>query len=237
MQPDDFPGGPVDAFSSNDPAPPGPLPYAPITNPQALNKFAYTYNNPLRYTDPDGHSALDVVLGAANAWVSDNLGGAGRNEAYNSDYAKGQAVGDAGAAVTGAIEARTGDATIVRGVGASTTGVGALAGVPAVAIGAAAEVHGSATAATALIYLAKAAGDASSSSQGPKAADAPGVSAGGQATDELGSKLGPSGKPMVHEAGPSNTREGARNAALNKGANCRGTPQSKGGRCTFPSSR
>ena len=145
MQPDDFPGGPVDAFSSNDPAPPGPLPYAPITNPQALNKFAYTYNNPLRYTDPDGHSALDVVLGAANAWVSDNLGGAGRNEAYNSDYAKGQAVGDAGAAVTGAIEARTGDATIVGGVGASTTGVGALAGVPAVAIGAAAEVHGSAT--------------------------------------------------------------------------------------------
>ncbi|MGH9788251.1 MAG: hypothetical protein ACRD4U_06070, partial [Candidatus Acidiferrales bacterium] len=42
-------------FSSNDPLPPGPLPYADITNPQSLNKYTYTYNNPLRYTDPTGH--------------------------------------------------------------------------------------------------------------------------------------------------------------------------------------
>lgn len=35
--------------------PPGPLPYALITNPQSLNKYAYTFNNPLRYTDPNGH--------------------------------------------------------------------------------------------------------------------------------------------------------------------------------------
>ena len=45
----------MDAFSSNDPLPPGPLPYADITNPQSLNKYAYTFNNPLRYTDPNGH--------------------------------------------------------------------------------------------------------------------------------------------------------------------------------------
>ena len=34
------------------------LPYADITNPQSLNKYAYTYNNPLRYNDPTGHVCL-----------------------------------------------------------------------------------------------------------------------------------------------------------------------------------
>jgi YD repeat-containing protein len=54
----------VDAFSANDPLPPGPLPYADITNPQSLNKYTYTFNNPLKYVDPDGHyveSAWDAA--------------------------------------------------------------------------------------------------------------------------------------------------------------------------------
>ena len=55
LSPDEFTGGPLDAFSSNDPHPPGPLPYADITNPQSLNKYPYTYNNPLNNIDPDGH--------------------------------------------------------------------------------------------------------------------------------------------------------------------------------------
>jgi RHS repeat-associated protein len=33
----------------------GPLPYADIQNPQSVNKYAYTINNPLKYIDPDGH--------------------------------------------------------------------------------------------------------------------------------------------------------------------------------------
>ena len=72
LSPDEFAGGPVDVFGG-DPTPPGPLPYADITNPQSLNKYAYTYNNPLRYTDPDGHCVFGidtivcygVALGAA----------------------------------------------------------------------------------------------------------------------------------------------------------------------------
>ncbi len=61
LQPDEFAGGPVDVFSSNDPLPPGPLPYADIVNPQSLNKYTYTYNNPLRYVDPGGHAGVDIA--------------------------------------------------------------------------------------------------------------------------------------------------------------------------------
>ncbi len=61
FQPDEFTGGPVDAFSSNDPLPPGPLPYADITNPQSLNKYTYVYNNPLTYLDPNGHSVWTKI--------------------------------------------------------------------------------------------------------------------------------------------------------------------------------
>ncbi len=34
-------------------------------NPQSLNRYAYVYNNPLKYTDPSGHDPLD------NAWQSE----------------------------------------------------------------------------------------------------------------------------------------------------------------------
>jgi RHS repeat-associated protein len=56
--PDEFPGGSVDPFTGEQVGQPGPLPYADITNPQSLNKYAYVLNNPLRYTDPDGHFAI-----------------------------------------------------------------------------------------------------------------------------------------------------------------------------------
>jgi RHS repeat-associated protein len=73
MSPDEFTGGPVGAFSSNDPLPDSPLPYADITNPQSLNKYTYTYNNPLRFTDPNGHAAdtlwdvFNIVIGIGSA--------------------------------------------------------------------------------------------------------------------------------------------------------------------------
>jgi hypothetical protein len=47
--------------------------------------------------------------------------------------------------------------------------------------------------------------------------NAAGVTSSGQATDEHGNKLGPSGKPQVNETS-STTREAARNNALNEGS-------------------
>jgi RHS repeat-associated protein len=55
--PDEFPGGIVDPFTGQQVQQPKPLPYADTRYPQSLNKYAYVVNNPLRWTDPDGHCA------------------------------------------------------------------------------------------------------------------------------------------------------------------------------------
>ena len=55
FSPDEFTGGPVEVFSPNDPLPTSPLPYADIRDPQSLNKYTYTYNDPLNFVDPNGH--------------------------------------------------------------------------------------------------------------------------------------------------------------------------------------
>jgi len=59
--PDEFTGGIVDPFTGTHAGKPGPLPYADITDPQTLNKYAYVRNNPLRYTDPDGHCVAAII--------------------------------------------------------------------------------------------------------------------------------------------------------------------------------
>jgi RHS repeat-associated protein len=59
LSPDEFTGGPVDVLGSSEPSPPGPLPYADIRHPKSLNKYSYANNNPLRFTDPNGHKAGD----------------------------------------------------------------------------------------------------------------------------------------------------------------------------------
>ena len=52
----------------------GPLPYADISDPQTLNKYAYVRNNPLRYVDPTGHCIWDPCIGEGSAAYA--IGGA-----------------------------------------------------------------------------------------------------------------------------------------------------------------
>jgi RHS repeat-associated protein len=65
--PDEFKGGIVDPFTGQDIETNTALPYADITDPQTLNKYAYVRNNPLRYTDPHGHCFWDLCIGEGAA--------------------------------------------------------------------------------------------------------------------------------------------------------------------------
>lgn len=53
--PDEFKGGPDELFDFEEDASDNPTFYADLENPQSLNKYQYTYNNPYKYNDPNGH--------------------------------------------------------------------------------------------------------------------------------------------------------------------------------------
>jgi RHS repeat-associated protein len=134
------------------------VPYADFGNPQSLNLYSYVKNNPTTTRDPDGHCCDDVLNflgGAANAYGSDNLLGAGRVDQSTAAGKIGAAVGDFAATAQGAGEALFGGGVEVGGIALDATGVGAVAGVPANVAGAALMVHGGATAETGFSNLFK----------------------------------------------------------------------------------
>lgn len=202
-------------------ATPQPVPYADLTDPQTLNLYGYVRNNPLSHADADGHccdftDVADFLTGAANAYGSDNLFGAGRMEQNSAAGRIGAAFGDAAATVQGAGETIVGTGGEVVGVGLDATGVGAVLSVPVGAVSTGLILHGTATGMIGGANLIKDANQTSSGG-GPKADQAPGVTSSGQATEQHGNKLGPSGEPQVNTT-KSNTREAARNKALNEGS-------------------
>ncbi|HXP68610.1 MAG TPA: RHS repeat-associated core domain-containing protein [Candidatus Dormibacteraeota bacterium] len=115
---------------------PAPVPYANLSNPQTLNLYAMVSDNPETFADLDGHDCCDIwdainfVMGLANAYGSDNLGGAGRQQQDTTAGKVGAAVGDAVATVEGGEKAVTGTAGAIVGTGADATGEGAIVGVP-----------------------------------------------------------------------------------------------------------
>ena len=110
-----------------------------LVDPQRWNRYAYVRNNPLRFTDPDGRDWWDIVNGALNAFAS-NAGFAPRSSG-NSDYRKGQLIGDVGSLVASGAEFVGGGTVSSSGVVACGTGVGCLVGAPAVAEGGAVMTH------------------------------------------------------------------------------------------------
>lgn len=72
--PDEFAGGADELFDFADDAAANPTFYADLTNPQSLNKYQYSLNNPLRYVDPNGHCP-DGVCAEVAPQVVNILGG------------------------------------------------------------------------------------------------------------------------------------------------------------------
>ena len=185
---------------------------------------------------------VNFLAGAANAYGSDNLGGAGRQQQDTTAGKIGQATGDFVATVQGATEFVLGGTGVQTGMGLSATGDGALVGVPLIAVSVPVAIDGAVVATQGAGHLGEDAANAihdalnkpaESRPQGPvKAKDAPGVTSGGQATDKEGNKLGPSGRPQINET-HSNTREGAGNRALNEGSGKVEHPNPKRGQPHF----
>jgi len=137
-------------------------------NPQALNRYAYVRNNPLRHTDPTGHSAEDIgyfLMGVLAQWGYDNawlLPMQQQALAVKMDepaaMQAGRHVGNATGAMQGVVEVYGGAEAAVGGIVACGTGLGCLVGAPAAVAGAVVATHGGVVAVTAAAQEVEAVG-------------------------------------------------------------------------------
>jgi RHS repeat-associated protein len=72
VSPDEFKGGPDELFDFEEDASNNPTFYADLGNPQSLNKYQYTYNNPLNLTDESGHCPPCWLIGGAIYFILSN---------------------------------------------------------------------------------------------------------------------------------------------------------------------
>jgi RHS repeat-associated protein len=146
---------------------PLPVPYANLSNPQTLNLYSMVADDPESFADLDGHDdccsfwqVVNFLAGAANAYGSDNLAGAGRQQQTTTEGKIGAAAGDTVAAVQGVVEVVAGGGGEAGGVALDATGVGAVVGVPLNVASAVVIAHGATTATEGVAHLGAAAGDA-----------------------------------------------------------------------------
>ncbi len=99
-------------------------------------------------------SAAEFATGFSNAWGSDNLLGAGRQEQHTTAGQVGAAFGDAAATVQGLLEIGGGTGGEAGGIALDATGVGAVAGVPINVASAGLIAHGAGVGLTGLTHLA-----------------------------------------------------------------------------------
>ncbi len=113
-----------------------------VYNSLNIQLYAYAAQNPMRFTDPDGKSFGDFIVGMGNA-MSNNvtLGGIPRQQG-NLDLRLGQAAGDIISIVIGIDEMGAGGGLMGAGAVATPTGVLTVPGAAAVAGGAALAGHG-----------------------------------------------------------------------------------------------
>jgi len=109
-------------------------------NPQSLNRYSYVGNNPVRYTDPNGHcwpvctviagAAIGAVIGAASVALPQMIENVQRGEPLTANIDPGEV---AKAAAVGAVAGAVGGATLGVGTAVLGTGLGATIATGAVA--------------------------------------------------------------------------------------------------------